>query len=207
VAEPAAGSKLHAPAAARNADALVDLLRAHAPASGAALEIASGTGQHIVRFAAAFPDIQWQPSEIEPQRRASIDAYAADAGLENVSKAVDLDAAAPGWSQRFGDLDLVVLINLLHLIPATAVRAILSEVSHALADTGVFIFYGPFKRDGQLTSAGDRRFDAELRTADPAIGYKDILDMERWLSDVGLELSDQIEMPANNLALITRKPI
>ena len=49
------GAKLHAPAAARNAQALLTLLHDHAPASGKALELASGTGQHIIGFARTMP--------------------------------------------------------------------------------------------------------------------------------------------------------
>ena len=42
------GGKLYAPAAARNVQAISDLLAQLAPVQGQALEIASGTGQHIV---------------------------------------------------------------------------------------------------------------------------------------------------------------
>lgn len=206
VAQPQEGAKLFAPSAARNVEALVDMLRAHAPPQGTALEIASGTGQHIIAFAAALPGVQWHPSELDPARCASIDAYVTQAALGNVVPAVLLDATTPGWHAEHDGKDLILLSNLLHLISMTEARTILSEAIQALTETGKLILYGPFKRSGALTSEGDQKFDAELRSADPAIGYKDDLDITRWLHDAGLTDITALDMPANNLAFIARKP-
>ena len=206
VSEPTEGDRLFAPAAARNLDPLCDLLAAHAPQTGRALEIASGTGQHVVAFAKRLPGLTWQPSDIDTARRASINAHATDAALPNIAPALPLDATQPGWAAEHGAFDLIMLANLLHLIPTGAVQTLITEATAALAPGGTLILYGPFKRAGQLTSPGDTRFDAELRAADPAIGYKDDLDMARWLSDAGLSPIDQTDMPANNLAFIAGKP-
>ncbi|MBD3664070.1 DUF938 domain-containing protein [Sulfitobacter aestuariivivens] len=199
------GQKLHAPAAARNAAALTDLLRKIAPTRGRALEIASGTGQHITAFANALRDIEWQPTDVDPARLYSIDAYRKEAVLDNILPAQHLDATVPGWYTDHARKDLIVLINLLHLISVSDARTVVSEAAKALAKGGVLFLYGPFKRDGVLTSAGDQRFDAELRGADPAIGYKDDLDIVAWLGDAGMATIESVEMPANNLALIARK--
>ena len=206
VAEPIEGDRLLAPAAARNVEPLCALLAAHAPKTGRALEIASGTGQHVVAFAERLPGLTWQPSDIDTARRASINAHAEDANLPNIAPALPLDATQPGWAAEHSAFDLIMLANLLHLIPTDAVQNLITEAAAALAPGGKLILYGPFKRDSQLTSPGDTRFDAELRAADPAIGYKDDLDMARWLSDAGLSPIDQIDMPANNLAFIAGKP-
>ena len=199
------GGKLHAPAAARNAGALRDLLLDHAPTTGQALEIASGTGQHIVEFAAALPNVHWHPTDIDAGRRASIDAHAAEAGVSNIAPAVHLNAAEEGWHKTHAPLDLIVLVNLLHLISQPEVLTLIAEAAQALQPQGALILYGPFRRAGQLTSEGDVRFDDQLRTADPAIGYKDTLDITRWLGDVGMTAVQSIEMPANNLAFVARK--
>lgn len=199
------GAKMHAPSAGRNADALYAILLAHAPAHGTALEIASGTGQHVTAFAAVCPGLYWQPSEIDSARRASIDAYATDAGLSNIAPAMALDATAPGWGDTQGPRDLILLINLLHLISTPETTTLIAEASEALAPHGTLILYGPFKRSGRLTSDGDARFDADLRSADPAIGYKDDLDIIAMLSDAGLTLAQTVAMPANNLAFVARK--
>lgn len=206
VATALTGAKLHAPAAARNTDALCDMLRTHAPHRGSALEIASGTGQHVVAFATTLPELYWHPTEIDQARRDSIDAYVAEAILPNVAPASALDATAPGWGKDHGPHNLIVLINLLHLISAPKVTTLITEAATALAPSGALILYGPFKRSGQLTSDGDLRFDTDLRSADPSLGYKDDLDIIRLLGDVGLNDPVILAMPANNLAFIARKP-
>jgi SAM-dependent methyltransferase len=196
--------RLVAPAATRNAKALCELLTQWAPKSGQALEIASGTGQHVSAFAQALPDLLWQPTEVEPDRRASIDAYAAD--LPNVADAAALDATAQGWHESFAGQDLIVLINLLHLISWPEAQALIAETAQALAPRGRFILYGPFKRSGQLTSDGDQRFHDALVQEDPEIGYKDDRDIAAWMAGQNLTVLDIVEMPANNLAFIAEKP-
>lgn len=205
VAHAQEGGKLHAPAAERNGAAIAEVLRAHAPQAGTALEIASGTGQHIALFAAALPALQWQPTDIDPDRLRSIDAHVAAAQLTNVAPALHLDATRKGWAADHPGQALIVLVNLLHLISVPEARTLLTEAATALAPTGTLVIYGPFAREGQLTSDGDARFDAELRAADPAIGYKDTRDMKDWLAHEGLSATTQ-EMPANNLAFVCRKP-
>lgn len=108
VANPAGGEKLSAPSALRNRDAIAALLAEVAPApslssvqsSGQALELASGTGEHVIRFAAALPDLMWHPTDPAADRRASIDAHVAQAGLGNIAPARDLDACTPGLGGR-----------------------------------------------------------------------------------------------------------
>ena len=198
-------ARLHAPSAARNAGPIADLLQAHAPKRGRALELASGTGQHAVAFARALPGLQWQPSEVDPARRASIDAWAASAGLANLRAAIALDATAPGWGARHAGQDLIVLVNLLHLIATPEVRIVIAEAAQALAPGARFVLYGPFLRDGVATSEGDARFDASLRAQDPAVGYKNDADIARWLAESGLRLRARVAMPANNLAFVSQR--
>ncbi|MDA7963956.1 DUF938 domain-containing protein [Ruegeria sp.] len=194
--------RLIAPAASRNVDALCALVQRIAPAHGNALELASGTGQHVASFARALPDMHWHPTEIDPGRRASIDAYTAD--LPNVSRAAHLDATQSGWHTGFEGFDLIVLINLLHLIDWTEAQTLISEAALALRPTGRLILYGPFMRSGQLTSDGDRRFHQALIQQDPDIGYKSDNRILALLTGNGLEMAEQIEMPANNLAFVAR---
>ncbi|WP_027258232.1 DUF938 domain-containing protein [Leisingera aquimarina] len=200
------GGKLFAPAAARNSDVLCDLLAEVAPPQGRALELASGTGQHVAAYAVRLPGLMWQPSEAEAARLASIQAYADEAGLANIAPPVLLDATAPGWGAEHPGQDLIVLVNLLHLISEEETKTLIAEAAAALAPGGRFVIYGPFTRGGKLTSEGDRNFHAALRAHDPQIGYKDDFDTIDWLHGTGLELLQAVEMPANNLALIAEKP-
>jgi SAM-dependent methyltransferase len=206
VAHPLDDGRMFAPSAARNAADIATLVADHAPASGRALEIASGTGEHAVTFARAMPGLDWQPTDIDAARRASVDAHAAVAGLPNLRPAIPLDATAPGWGASHAGQDLVVLVNLLHLISAAEAKTLIAEVAQALAPGGRFILYGPFLRDGETTSEGDTAFHASLRAQDSDIGYKDDWDVIDWLHTNWLELVQVVEMPANNLAFVARRP-
>lgn len=205
VAAPGEGGKLFAPSAERNCDPICDLVSLYGPGAGRALELASGTGQHAVALARALPGLQWQPSDIDPARRASIDAYATEAALPNLAKAVELDATHPGWGATHGGQDLILLINLLHLISEPEAKTLIAEAAQALAPGGTLILYGPFMRAGELTSDGDERFHASLVEQDPEIGYKDDFDVIDWIHAHWLDLAHAIEMPANNLALIAKR--
>ena len=205
-AEPGEDGRMHAPSAARNAADIAELVAAHAPPAGEALEIASGTGQHTVTLAARLPALRWQPSDIDASRRASVDAWARSEGLANIAPAIELDATSPGWATQNGGKSLILLCNLLHLISEPEARILIAEAAQALAPGGIFVLYGPFLRDGETTSEGDMRFHASLRTQDPEIGYKDDWDVIDWLHGAFLDLVQVVEMPANNLAFVSRRP-
>ncbi len=198
------GARMVAPAAERNMAVLCDLLEQVAPHQGRALELASGTGQHVSAFAARLPGLSWQPTEVDARRRASIDAYCQ--GLDNVAPVQELNATRPGWGADWAGQDLVVLINLLHLISEAEAATLITEAAAALAPGGRLVIYGPFMRAGELTSEGDARFHAALTTEDPEIGYKDDFDTIDLMQGAGLEMAQVVEMPANNLALIAEKP-
>jgi len=199
-------ARMFAPAAARNLEPIAALLAEVAPTSGKALEIASGTGQHATAFAERLPDLHWQPTEIDEARRASIDARAAEAGLGNLAPAIPLDATTPGWGAKHSGQGLIFLANLLHLISEAEAKTLITEAASALAPGGVFVIYGPFMRAGELTSDGDRTFHARLVEQDPDVGYKDDFDTMDLLQSAGLEMVQVVEMPANNLALVARRP-
>src|SRR5439155_3763919 len=91
------GNALTAPAVARNRDPILAVLREVLPGAGTVLEIASGTGEHAVYFAAALPDLVWQPTDPDPQALRSIAARAAAAGLANLSPPLPLDVTVPTW--------------------------------------------------------------------------------------------------------------
>jgi hypothetical protein len=205
VAHAGEGSKMHAPAAERNASVLCDLLLRHAPRTGRALEIASGTGQHVATFSRALPGLTWQPTDVDPLRLRSIDSWAAESGTKNIEPACHLDACTPGWAKTHGGQDLVVLINLMHLIPQVQAQALVTEAIAALTPQGRFVLYGPFMRNGTFISAGDANFHTHITDSDPALGYKNDLDVEGWLRAAGAGEIIRQEMPANNLAFIASR--
>jgi hypothetical protein len=159
-----------------------------------------------VAFAARFPELHWQPTEPDAIRRASIDAWAAEANLPNIAAARTLDACRAGWSRDWPGQSLIVLVNLLHLVSTPEARTLVREAAYALAPGGAFVIYGPFMRGHALTSEGDARFHASLIAQDPRIGYKSDDALSAWLAEAGLALNPVQSMPANNLGFIARKP-
>ena len=105
-------ARQHAPSAARNREPIWTVLQRHLPQQGLVLEVASGSGEHVVHFArASGPQVIYEPSDPDAQARASIDAWVAASGLPNIRPALALDAAADVWP--IAHADVVVCINMI----------------------------------------------------------------------------------------------
>jgi len=197
--------QLHSPAAGRNVGEIVRVVCEYSHSSGNALEIASGTGQHIVELAAAVPGLIRQPSDIDPERLASITARSSEKQLANLLPPINLDVTTTAWADLCPKQDFILLVNLLHLVSDDEVELIIAGISQTLSPRGRCIIYGPFMRNGVLTSVGDEDFHQSLIEADPDIGYKD----DAWMINLfrlhRLELIKFVEMPANNLAFVAEK--
>ena len=197
--------RLFAPSAERNCEPIINLTKRIAPKSGKALEIASGTGQHIVNLALSLPYLSWSPSEVEEERLESISAWIEGENLQNIKPPLYLDATETGWAKNLAQYDFILLVNLLHLISRDETEILIIEISKALKTNGIALIYGPFMRDGQLTSEGDKNFHYSLIQNDLEIGYKNDLDMLRLFSYSGLMHLETVAMPANNLAFVLKK--
>lgn len=201
--------KQTAAASERNRGPILEVLSPLLPAPkhnrGRILEVASGPGVHVVAFAEARPDLEWQPSDPDPEARASIAAWIADRGLLNVRKPLDLDVTRPDWPELAGGpFEGLVTVNLLHVAPWAACEGLMAGAARLLTP-GAFLFvYGPFMRDGRHNSEGNREFDRSLRARDPALGLRDLNDVAACAAEHGFVLEDIVEMPANNRSLIFR---
>ena len=189
-----------ATAALRNTAPLIEAMRNRLPAEGTVLEIASGTGQHAAAFAAAFSDLHWIPSDIDPEQRISIQAWRRFSGLTNLMEPIALDVASH-WSVLSGSVAAVLTINLLHLVPEPHVAQLFTQARKVLADQGRVLVYGPFLRGLSYASDGDRSFDASLRARDPSIGYKSVEAVAATAKAAGFVPIATDPMPANNLLL------
>ena len=165
-----------------------------------------GTGQHVVKLAAALPLLNWQPSDVDETRIKSIRCWSDDHHLTNLKPPCLLDASKEGWAVDYHGQDLILLVNLLHLISFEETKILVKEVSKALTPKGLSIIYGPFMRKGELISKNDMEFHHSLITTDPDLGYKNDVDMLGLFCEAGLVHLSTNKMPANNLAFITQKP-
>ena len=197
--------RLFAPSAERNSAPIVNLIKRIAPEPGNALEIASGTGQHIVQLALSLPNIIWSPSDVEGKRLKSISAWVESENLLNIKPPMYLDATETGWAKSLPKSNFILLVNLLHLISWDETETLISELSIALKTKGIALVYGPFMRNGQLISEGDKNFHTSLIQTDPDIGYKNDLEMLTLFSNSGLVHLETVEMPANNAAFVLQK--
>ena len=194
--------RLNAPSAVRNAEPIVELVRKTAIKSGNALEIASGTGQHVVKLASALPHLNWLPSDVDEARIKSIRCWSDDQHLTNLKPPCLLDATTKGWATEHYGQDFILLVNLLHLISTKETKILVKEISKALASNGLSIIYGPFMRSGKLISKNDMEFHHSLINTDPDLGYKNDVDMLNLFGEEGLVHLSTEKMPANNLAFI-----
>ncbi len=192
-----------APAVARNRDPILSVLRRVLPDRGLVLEIASGTGQHVVHFARALTDLDWQPSEPGAEGRRSIAAWTAAEGLANVRAPLDIDVIGGAWPVT--EADAVVCINMIHIAPWAATPALMQGAGRLLPAGGPLVLYGPFRRDGRNTAPSNDAFDADLNARDPAWGIRDLADVAAEAEAAGLRLDEIVEMPANNLTVVFRK--
>lgn len=191
----------HAPATARNRDAILAVLRRLAPATGTVLEVASGSGEHAAHFAAALPALAFQPSDPDPARRASIDAWCGP--LPNVRPALALDAAGPDWPP--GPFGLVLSCNMTHIAPWAATRGLLAGAGRVLAPGGILLLYGPYRRAGIPTAPGNAAFDASLRARNPDWGLRELDAVDALARAAGLAGLAVVEMPANNICAAWRR--
>ena len=195
--------KRHAPATSRNGAAIAAVLREELPDSGLVLEIASGTGEHAVRFAREFPALEWQPTDRDVEALGSIDAYATEAGLANLLPARTLDAAEARWPVE--QADAIVCINMVHISPWAASEGLFAGAARVLGEGAPLLLYGPFIEAGVETAPSNLAFDASLKARDPAWGLRDIAALETLAASHGLSRTARHEMPANNLILVWRR--
>ncbi len=192
----------YSPAADRNRQAIRDVLVSVVPAQGNALEIASGTGQHVAWFAFGLPGWAWQPSDAQPDGFASINAWVAEQGVRNVRLPVVIDVTATNWLPGQQQFDLIYCANMLHIAPWATCAGLMHGSAQHLAPGGRLVTYGPHLEDGVPTSPGNLAFDESLREHNPAWGIRRIADVKAQAVKAGLRLLSRHAMPANNLLLV-----
>ncbi len=212
-------ARLRSPSVARNREPILEVLAplcaAQAGSSGAderravrVLELASGSGEHAVHFASRLPSVIWQPSDLELDGLASIDAWRLAESAGNVLPPLCLDATHPWrfpWSFPSGGaalFDGLVCINMVHISPWQATLGLFDNAARVLAQGAFVLLYGPYRREGRHTAESNARFDAELRVRNPAWGVRALEDVVAVAEARGFALQQIVEMPRDNLCVV-----
>lgn len=196
--------RLYVPAAARNRLPIYKVLRSHLPDRGLILEIASGSGEHVIFFAErSAPDLIFQPSDLNLDARGSIDAWARQLQLPNVRPAIAVDAASAVWP--IDNADAVLCINMIHIAPWEATLGLMAGAARILPPEGMLYLYGPYCRDGRHTAPSNAAFDRDLRNRNPAWGVRNLETVASVAEAHGFAPPIVEDMPANNLSVIFRR--
>ncbi len=202
VSDPGIGDEaLFAPATARNGAAILAVLRDVLPKEGVILELASGSGEHAVRFAGALPGVRWQPSDPDADARGSIAAWCE--GIGTVAPPLALDAAEAWPGELAGDA--ILCINMVHISPWEATLGLMAHAGRLLAAGAPLILYGPYRQRGEVTASSNEAFDASLKARDARWGLRFVEDVDAAAASHELRRTRIVPMPANNLTLVYRR--
>ena len=196
------------PAFHRNHTYIVDVLKSElAETKGHVLEVGSGSGQHIVQYAKAFPEITFWPTDLNPSHVASIEAWRQSEKLENIGAPYQLDVTESAW--KIGEQDhppenlaAMISLNMIHISPLEVSKNLFRGAGEYLAEAGKLFLYGPFKIDGEHMAPSNAEFDAYLQAQDPAWGVRELSALEQLAQLNNLVLDRKVPMPANNFTLI-----
>lgn len=198
-----AGGRRSAPAALRNREPIAEVLSEWLPSAGLVVEIASGTGEHVVYFAERFPALEWQPSDIHPDALASIEAWRTAAALPNLRPPLELDASSRDWP--IDRADALLSINMVHISPWASALGLVDGAARLLPPGGPLILYGPWLSDHVPTAPSNLAFDSDLKRRDPEWGLRRVEDFQAAAKQRGLDLVETRSMPANNMMLLCRR--
>jgi SAM-dependent methyltransferase len=196
-------AKQHAPHADRSKGPIVEVLRRVLPDTGIALEVGSGTGQHVVHFARAFPSLEWQPSDYDQVAVASVDSYRRESRVGNLREALLLEVRKKIWGH--GLLDAVLAIHLVHVTSWSVCEGLFDGARRHLRPGGVLFLQGPFKQGGGFDCPANAQLDSLLRAKNPDWGLRDLEAVAALGTARGLLVEQVIDMPDNELATVFRK--
>ena len=125
----------------RNREPILEVLLPRLPGRGIALEVGSGTGQHVVHFAPRFPRLSWQPSD-RREHLPGLNARIREEGAPNILPAIELDVGGVWPDRRFA---AVYSANTAHIMGWPAICDMFAGIGPRLDPGGAFLLYGPFK--------------------------------------------------------------
>jgi len=188
------------PAPERNKGPTLDVLSRVLPRQGSVLEIASGTGQHIIHFARHLPALTFLPTDVLDENLASIQAWIAESGLTNVRTPQQLDVTSKNWG--VATVSAIFNANMIHIAPWDCAIGLFNGAARTLELGGTLVLYGPFRIGGKHTAESNADFDKDLRRRDTRWGVRDLETVTSLAESVSLRLIERVPMPANNQTLV-----
>ncbi|MEL7272427.1 MAG: DUF938 domain-containing protein [Pseudomonadota bacterium] len=189
-------------AADRNKEIILEQLRLHLPKRARVLEVASGTAQHALHFAAALPDMTWQTSDRD-LAQYGLEQAVEEAGLANLPAPLQLDVTA--WPENAGGFDAVYSANCIHVMPHENLAPYVKGAASALKPNGKMMLYGPFKYGGEFTTPSNEEFNHFLGERYSGAGIRDFEEVDALAQAQGLVLVHDAPMPSNNQFIVWRK--
>ncbi len=191
----------------RNREPLLGVLKEKLPKDpGRVLEMASGSGMHINYFAPHFDHLHFHPSDKDIEVFDNIKTLRSDHGNDNIADPVHLDLTDPETWFNAGtkaSFSTIFCINIFQVAPISIADGMMQCAEHLLTDDGFLLIYGPFQVEGEFTTDSNEDFHNTLSSAGVSEwGLKDVADLRAAAEKHGLELKEQIDMPANNFSLI-----
>lgn len=209
------GEKLIYPAASRNKEPILQVLKRfiicdHEQTEDETplfVEISSGSGQHIAHFAPHFPNVKFQPTEVDENLFGSLMYYTQNCPTKNILKPllVDIRSNLSNYGFKRNSIDYMYNANMIHISPFECTIGLFENAGAYLKPDALMITYGPYSKDGVITPESNIQFDASLRTRDPSWGLRDINDLIKLGEENNMSLIDTVEMPANNKTLIWKR--
>lgn len=166
------------------------------------LEVGSGTGQHAVYFAHKMPHLNWQSSD-QKEYHDGIKQWLSDAALRNTPPPLRLNVSKDNWPEQ--EFDAIFSANAVHIMSWENVIDFIKNAGGLLETSGLLVLYGPFNYNREFTSESNARFDMWLRQQNPDSGLRDFEAVNALAEASGLNLQQDIEMPANNRILFWEK--
>lgn len=192
-----------APATERNREPILETLKGWLPAAGTILEIASGSGEHAVFFAPKVKPLKWQPSNLDREQIDSVTDWLAYKPSDNLLPPVKLDVTDTEWpvesvEYKNAPISAIFNANMIHISPWRTCEGLMAGAGRVLPSGGRLFLYGPFKFNGEHTSASNEKFEGWLKSLNPGYGVRDIEAVLAEATSNGLQHIVARPMPANN---------
>lgn len=205
-----AAKKLIYPAAERNKDPILSVLRQYIQrgTDQKFLEISSGSGQHIAHFASYFPHVTFYPSEYETRLLESIAAHAN--GFSNIKSPLKIDITTDYKTWNGGifpakSIDYMYNANMMHIAPYQCSIGLFKNAGQLLKPDGILFTYGPYAIDGIITPESNIQFDKSLKSQNPDWGLRELRDLEKLAEENDIKIMKMFDMPANNKTIVWKK--